>query len=309
MDQKAVHGSRDPTDGVLEKGEPGAQLVGVQDERAADDVRVAAEVLGHRVGHDVRAEGERPLKVRRRERVVDARESAVIARDLRDRRNIRDPQERIGRALDPHELRLFFESFLDRVRVGRIDESERKPEALVDLRHDPVRAAVEVISRDDVIARRQKAQHRVDRGHARREAQPVLAALELGERLLERRARRIARARVLVALGLRGLGLDVGRGEEDGRHDRARDGLGLGAGVDGEGAETLRRRLARVGQARLLSRKAASLPKNARHRAREQEVSQPPLGSSRRSRRRLALGSQEKETSRGLRGLTRIRLS
>ena len=43
----------------------------VRHQRAADDIRVAAEVLRRRVDDDVGAELERPLEVRRRERVVD----------------------------------------------------------------------------------------------------------------------------------------------------------------------------------------------------------------------------------------------
>ena len=61
-------------DRVLQERERVAQLRGrVDDQRAADDVGVAVQVLRHRVRDDVGAELERALEVRRHERVVDAR--------------------------------------------------------------------------------------------------------------------------------------------------------------------------------------------------------------------------------------------
>ena len=72
---------------------------------AADDVRVAAEVLRRRVDDDVGAEVERRLEVRRRERVVDDEQRARRVRRRRDGRDVDDVQQRVRRRLDPDEPR------------------------------------------------------------------------------------------------------------------------------------------------------------------------------------------------------------
>ena len=64
------------------------------------------------------------------------------------------------------------------------------------------------------------------------------AALELAERVLERAARRVRRARVVVVPDeLAGRGLDVGRGLVDRRDDRRRSAGRAQAGVDGARGE------------------------------------------------------------------------
>ena len=68
-------------------------------------------------------------------------------------------------------------------------------------------------------------------------ASAALAALQRRQAGLQRRARRVAAARVLVALVLARRLLGVGRGRVD-RHDRrAGGGVGVLAGVDGPRGE------------------------------------------------------------------------
>jgi hypothetical protein len=76
--------------------------------------------------------------------------------------------------------------------------------------------------------------------HAAREREAVAAALERGYVPLERLARGVLAARVLVALVLAERVLHVGRREVHGRHDRAGERLGALARVDGAGAEARR---------------------------------------------------------------------
>ena len=76
-----------------------------------------------------------------------------------------------------------------------------------------------------------------DRRHARGEREAGLAALDRGDVGLERRARRVLRARVLVSLVPAELLLHVGRGLEDRRDDGAGGRIGLLAGVDADGGE------------------------------------------------------------------------
>ncbi len=65
--EEAVERPRNRADGVLHEPQALVPLVRLRDHDAADDVRVAAEVLGGRVHDEVRPELERPL-VRRASR-------------------------------------------------------------------------------------------------------------------------------------------------------------------------------------------------------------------------------------------------
>src|SRR5436190_11217543 len=77
----------------------------------------------------------------------------------------------------------------------------------------------------------QRLEHGTDRGHAGSEREAGVAAFELGKACFECIARRIARARVVVALMLAGARLRIGRGGVDRRHHRAGARIGLLAGV------------------------------------------------------------------------------
>ncbi len=107
----------------------------------------------------------------------------------------------------------------------------------MDLPHETVGAAVEVVRGDDVVARTQPPQHGVDGGDARCEGDAVGCALEAGEVGLERGARRVRDAGVLVAEVLARGCLHVRAREVDGRHDGARRGVRSLPGVDGARGE------------------------------------------------------------------------
>ena len=76
--EPGVEGAGDRAHRVLVERQQLADLGVGGDERAADHVRVAAEVLRRRVHDDVGAERERLLQVRRRERVVDDQAGAGV---------------------------------------------------------------------------------------------------------------------------------------------------------------------------------------------------------------------------------------
>ena len=75
-DEPAVERARHRAERLLEEGELLRDAVVVRPDEAADDVRVATEVLRGRVEHEVCAERERLLQVRAREGVVDDDECA-----------------------------------------------------------------------------------------------------------------------------------------------------------------------------------------------------------------------------------------
>ncbi len=67
----------------------------------------------------------------------------------------RELQRRVGRRLGEHQLRVVAHGLADRLRVRRVDERELDAEARVDLRREPIRAAVRDVGDDRVIAGRQ----------------------------------------------------------------------------------------------------------------------------------------------------------
>ena len=171
---------------------------------AADDVGVAAEVLRRRVHDDVGAERERLLQVRRRERVVDderARRRACAASATA--RDVDDVEQRVRRRLDPDERACARRGAPATLGRARPASTYVEPVALrlVHLREHAVRAAVDVVHADDVVAgvdevhdRRRRAESRTrTRGRARppsSEARHSSSAVRVGLR----------DARVVVAL-------------------------------------------------------------------------------------------------------------
>ena len=96
------------------------QLVVVGDERAADDVGVPTEVLRRGVHDDVRAQRERRLQVGRGEGVVDDQRGSC-SRDVRERRDVGDAEQRVGRRLAPEDLGVRPHRRAHGVDVGRVD--------------------------------------------------------------------------------------------------------------------------------------------------------------------------------------------
>ena len=109
---------------------------------------------------------------------------------------------------------------LERVEVGLVDHVVLQAEAGEHLVHEPVGAAVEVLRQDTWSPAEQCAVSSACVAAMPLEKADAEAALELAQRALERRARRVRRARVVVVLDeLAGRGLHVGRGLVDRRYD------------------------------------------------------------------------------------------
>ena len=154
--------------------------------------------------HRIRAELQRALQVRRGERVVHdelgvrAQLGVGLLHRRRDAGDVSDGEQRIGRRLDPHDLRVR----ADR-RAHRLDAAEVGHRVL----HAPVaehrvdqavRSAVGVVRDHDVRARAQeRPQQDVRRRHARRERAAEAGALQLRDGAFQRGGRRVGHARVL----------------------------------------------------------------------------------------------------------------
>ena len=116
-------------------------------------------------------------------------------------------------------------------------ENER-PIARQHLVEQPERAAVRVVGDDDVVAGLEhRARSRRSPPCPTRTRTPALPPSIAAMLPFEREARRILRARVLVALVLAELVLHVGRRLVDRRDDGAGRGIGFLAGVQADGAE------------------------------------------------------------------------
>ena len=90
---------------------------------AGHDVRVAADELRRRLGHEVGPELDRAAQVRRGERVVDDEQRAVAVGEPGQGRDVGDHDRRIRDRLDvEHAGRRGRQGGLDRGQVGRVDE-------------------------------------------------------------------------------------------------------------------------------------------------------------------------------------------
>ena len=90
--------------GVLHEVQLVEQRLVADDQRPAEQVAVAAEVLRGRVHHDVGPQLQRPREHRRGERAVDAQQRAAPMGDFGARRDVGDRHQRIAGRFDPHEL-------------------------------------------------------------------------------------------------------------------------------------------------------------------------------------------------------------
>ena len=163
-----------------------------------------------------------------------SRSWAICARG----REVGEAQHRVGRRLEEQHLRVRAESPpRSAARSGRVDVGEVEPVLPQHALEQPVRAAVGVVGDHDVVAGLEQRHHGAGRRHARGERERGLAVLDGGDVALERRARRVLRARVFVALVTPECLLHVGRGLINRGDDGAGRRVRLLAGVDADGAE------------------------------------------------------------------------
>ena len=200
-------------------------------EGARDQVAVPGQRLGEAVHHEVGAQRERPLQVRRGEGVVDDHGDPAGMRRRARRREVHDLERRVGRALEDQHARRPAGDPIDAQQVLVRHEPPADAQARQGVDEQPQRAAVERGRAEHLVPGPHERQHGAGhRGHARGQRERRLGALERGERLLERAHRRVRVARVeeqlLVALDvaphLGGGGEREGRGLHDRRRERSR---------------------------------------------------------------------------------------
>src|SRR5829696_6511897 len=237
--EEAVERARDRADGVLQEGELFAELLVVADDGdAADHVGMAVEVFRRRMHDEVEAVFERTLNVGAGEGVVGGEPPSRRLRDAGDRLEVAELEQRIGRRLDPDELRLGPQRRPHRIEIREVDIGDGEPgRAAPHALEQPPRAAVEVVGGDDVRAVVERIEQRRGRGEPGAEGEAGLAALEVGDAALEGHAGRVLRARILVALVDARALLRVGRGGVDRHHHGAGGRIRLLPGMDAAGVE------------------------------------------------------------------------
>ena len=228
--EPTVKRARHRAEGVLCELQFLVKVAAVHDERPAQEVRVAPEVLRRAVDDQVDAEAQRVLQRRRREGVVAHADRVVGLRDHGELPQVGDLHEGVRGRLHPQHLRLRAKGILDVDEVPQVHEGGLDAVPAHDPREDPVDAAVAVIRHYGVIAFLEEGEGRRDRAHAAREAKGLLALLEGREALLERIAGRVVAPPVdVVVLDL----LGVRRGHVDRRRDRAGPRVRFLSSVDG----------------------------------------------------------------------------
>ena len=120
-----------------------------------------------------------------------------------------------------------------KVEIGHLQPGRALAHAL----EQTPRAAIEVVDRDDVRAVVETVERGRDRGQPGGKGKGRAAAFEIGDAALERHARRVLGARVVVALVHARALLDVGRGGIDRHHHRAGGRIGLLPGMHAAGGE------------------------------------------------------------------------
>ena len=231
---------------VLEEPESLRDAVVAGDRDPVDGVRVAGQVLRRRVEDDVRAEPERLLQRRRRERVVDDDQRPIPPRlggPFTDRAgrggDVDESEMRVRGRFEPDEPRPLGQCLPEDVRpTVEVDVSGVHARRAVDPLEVAERAAVDVVADDDLFAARRQLGDGRGRRRAARERDPVPATLERGDRSLEPLARRVLGAAVFVPTARPpDAVLGIGRGLVDRRGDGAGQLVRLGAGMDGDRVE------------------------------------------------------------------------
>ena len=209
---------------------------------------MAAEEFGQRMHHDVGAVLDRLAQIGRGQGVVDDERHAGALGDRGDRLDVGDDAARIGDRLDEDRLGLRGDGALEGPDIVGIGPHHVPAEILEGVIELVDRAAVELLGRDELVARlHQAVQHDHLRGMAGGDREPRSAAFERGDPLLQHRRGRVADAGIDVAEGLqaeqRGGMVDILEHEGGGLVDRrrARPGrrIGLCAGMDRQAWQNL----------------------------------------------------------------------
>ena len=198
--QPRVHRPQDGALGVLHELQPLGVLVAHAHHDAAHAVAVAVQELGGAVQHEVGAELDRPLRVGAGERVVHHHgDAAVVGHRDTAARSVMRSTGLVGVSTKSIFV-LGLKAARGGVEVRRVHVAEVQPALAQHALEQPVGAAVGVVGHHHVVAGLQQRRHGPGGRQPGRKRERRLAALHGGDVALERRARGVLRAPVLVPL-------------------------------------------------------------------------------------------------------------
>ena len=125
----------------------------ITDNRTTERPSLSVDVLGGRMGHDVRAKRERPLQIRRGEAVVDHQRNAACCREVAEPAEIDQLEPGVRRGLDKDQFRRGTHQALPRARIGGIGIIRRHAPLGQNACEDLVGRPEQGTRRQDVIAR------------------------------------------------------------------------------------------------------------------------------------------------------------
>ena len=191
-----------------------------EDDRAAEDVAVPAEILGGGVEHEVGAARDRALERRRRERAVDEEPCAAVVGEGGERREVEHLDLGIARRLGPEEARVRADRRLRCREVGEIGERRLEPPSRQIVGGHDLEGVVDAIVEEDVRSRGERLEEGSPRARPGRERERRFPALQRRQRRLEALLRGARLPYIEVVAGRNPLRrvLEVG-----GEMDRGRD--------------------------------------------------------------------------------------
>ena len=220
--QVGVEGAAGEAEGVGPEPQPVVDVLRRGDGDATDDVGVPVDELGGGVHHDVGAVLQRALVQRREERVVRRDHRTDGVGGVGDLADVGDPQERVGRRLDPDKGGGPVERGAERGIVVEVDEVDLEPALPGEEREESPCAAVGIVLDDDTsAARHERLGDQGDGGKPGRHRGRTDAALEDGDRVVELVTGGVAGAGVVVGAWLADALEGVVGAQVDGRHDRS----------------------------------------------------------------------------------------
>ena len=211
--KKAIERAGNCADRILkERDLVGEFLVFADHDNTADQIRMPIEIFGSGVHDDVEASFDRTLNPRSRKCVIANGNNFALARDLCDRFQINQLQQRVARRFDPNHARIWFDGTLEIFAVGQIDISKIKiGRTAAHSVEQAERASVKIVACDNMRAAFEQLQRGGDCGQAGCKCEPARAAFQIGNASFVGKPRWINRARIIVAFVLSRAFLDIRR--------------------------------------------------------------------------------------------------
>ena len=178
------------------------QRVVAQDQKARQHVVMAAQVFRTAVNDHVSAQFKRLLEIHGQEGVVHREHGAVRVGRLAHGGDVGHLHGGVRGRFQKHQARVRLERCRQHVGVGQVHVIEFEAVLRVDVAEQAIRAAVQVVAYQHVVAGAQKLQQRGDSRHAAGKRHGLLAAFQQRDGVLKLQARGVAAARIAVARGL-----------------------------------------------------------------------------------------------------------